>query len=368
MIIISMLGLSGYETTYRLSSDLPEITTKHLPYAFTQWFPEAESVVLATKGAADSENGKDFQKQLPNTRRVPIPNGSNESEGWDIFEILSKTIPEGSDVILDMTHGFRTLPMLSFLCLSYLRIAKGVNLKAIYYGAFDAKDERGVAPIFDLTPFISLLDWAQAAKRFEDTGDASLFRPLLSVKRAASYNGVASQLEHLSQNIFGNRGLSIPQAANELLNRLEKAGEGQLETHQQPFALILEKLKTQIQPLAAPDGDDTLTLRAQYALICWYAERGHYPQAMSLAREWLISVRQWLQLGRISMNETEREGINNDLALANKLRQTKQEDYFYALPVHLQKMAEVADSVTKLRNDMMHFGFKENCVDASKFS
>lgn len=377
MIIISLLGMSGFDTTYRLSPDLPEITTKHLPYAFAQWFPEAKSLILATDGASQSANGMHFRQQMPEAEFVRIPNGSVEDEGWEIFDILSQVIPEGSEVILDMTHGFRTLPMLSFMCLSYLRIAKGVKIKAMYYGAFDAKDERGVAPIFDLTPFISLLDWAQAAKRFEDTGDASLFTPLLKMNRAATFNAVSRQLTCLSETLSANRGRKIGEEAAKLQKVIQVAEQqGGLEKHQRPFALILEQLKAQTAPLAHPDNDLVLTLQAQHAQICWYAERGHYPQAAALAREWMISVRQWREHKHISLDEDKREHINDDCKTAIKRALEKQEGKFYIqrdannqvileeLPIYLWKYAWALSAIANLRNDLMHFGFKQDASNA----
>jgi hypothetical protein len=101
------------------------------------------------------------------------------------------------------------------------------------------------------------------------------------MKRTASYNSVARQLEKLSQHVFSNRGQSIAHEANELLQRLKEAQDGQLEAHQQPFALILTKLKTQITSLAAQKSDEELTLKAQYALIRWYAERGHFARLVN---------------------------------------------------------------------------------------
>ena len=100
----------------------------------------------------------------------------------------------------------------------------------------------------------------------------------------------------------------------------------------------------------------------------WYAERGHYPQAMSLAREWLISVRQWHELGRVSMNEGERERINDDSKAAMKALQEGRREALDALPTHLQTFTRLNAAVNSLRNDLMHFGFKEERTGARQFT
>jgi hypothetical protein len=47
---------------------------------------------------------------------------------------------------------------LALLAAAFLRSAKGIRLRALLYGAYDAR-ENDVAPVFDLTPFLDLLEW-----------------------------------------------------------------------------------------------------------------------------------------------------------------------------------------------------------------
>lgn len=361
LIILSALGTGNYrEASYKSEHHDEIIRTGLFAVALQQWYPEAQVKLLATQTAKEGANGDFVRQHHSNFKFVDIPESRNEAEAWELFQVIADHIPEGSRVIFDITHSLRSLPMLGFLALSYLRVVKNVTIERVFYGALDLtpREEGALTPVVDLTPFVALLDWAQAANRFQDTGDARLFKELLEMKRQASYNAVSRQLETLSQAIFSNRGLAVPDEAAKLMRVLEKAQEGQLESHQRPFALVMQQLEQQVSSLAAPDNDDQLRLQAEYALICWYAERGHYPQALSLAREWLISVRQWHELGRISMDETERDSINVDLVVADKLRQKKNTAYFDKLPVHLQELSNLSSQVQQLRNDVMHFGFK----------
>lgn len=370
LIILTTLGGSNYaEATYRWQ-DYPQYTTKLVSAALAHWFPEAEVKVLLTP-FAQQKNGALLQELLPQAQALPIANGETEEDSWNLFQTVADAVPEGAEVIFDVTHGFRSLPIVTLLALSYLRIVKGVQLRAVVYGAWQAGQD--TTPIFDLTPFAALLDWAQAASRFQDTGDARLFKELLEMKRQASYNAVSRQLETLSQAIFSNRGLAVPDEAAKLLRLLEKAQEGQLESHQRPFALVMQQLEQQISPLAASQ-DGRLRLEAEYALICWYAERGHYPQALSLAREWLISVRQWHELERISMDEDERESLNADVwAAIQQLQDGGDAESsetgvpgYPGLDARLHAYAYATNQVAKRRNDFMHFGFKNEPMTVKK--
>ena len=43
-------------------------------------------------------------------KEVPIPEGRSEEELWQIFDICVAQVAEGDQIILDVTHGFRSLP------------------------------------------------------------------------------------------------------------------------------------------------------------------------------------------------------------------------------------------------------------------
>jgi len=120
-------------------------------------------------------------KKLPKYHLVDIPEGKSESELWDIFNIITKIVDEDDEIYFDITHSFRSLPMLALVVLNYLRVIKGITIKQIFYGAFETigriKDAEKLAPenrhvpIFDLTPFENLLSWATAADHFIQTGN-----------------------------------------------------------------------------------------------------------------------------------------------------------------------------------------------------
>lgn len=370
MIILSALGTGTYqEASYRFSRREQIVTTGFFAEALAQWYPDATLLILETPGAK-SKHGEAVRLRIPHAQFLSILAKENElgemaedfseESYWAMFQTVVDAIHEGEEVIFDITHSFRSLPMLGFLMLAYLRVAKNVTLRRVLYGAWEAKGEQGITPVFDLTPFVTMLDWAQAANRFKDTGDASLFTPLLQEKRIAAFNSVSRQLTCLSEALNANRGLRIGAEAAKLQKVIRFAEEqGGLESHQRPFSLILERLKEQTAKLAH-DEAPVLTLQAQHAQIHWYAERGHFPQAMALAREWLISVRQWHEHGLVTMDQTEREQINGDCNLVGDRAALE------ALPAHLQQFAQVHRAVNSLRNDLMHFGFNSHPAQAGQ--
>lgn len=122
--------------------------------------------------------------EIPVTLRL-IPSGRNFDEQLDILAILEGALREagsldaGQDVVLDVTHGFRHLPLLGFLSAWYLEQVRHIRIDAIYYGALEMR-EQGRTPVLGLHGLRNLLDWVNALARFDEDGNIGVFVPLLS--------------------------------------------------------------------------------------------------------------------------------------------------------------------------------------------
>lgn len=291
MIIISSLGMSGSETTYRLHAGGPEFTTAHFPLALAEWFPGARHLILATEGASASDNGQALRAALPEERAefVRIPSGSGEAEGWEIFETLAGRLPQGARVVFDMTHGFRSLPMLGFLALSYLRIVKDVRIERVLYGAYESRDAQGVTPVFDLTPFVTLLDWAQASERFLDTGDTRRLSAL--ARELPQLADFAGPLGQVSAALALQRPIEAARSAQRLRKETRKLRRSGAQQRQ--LGLLMDHIEERFADIAhGPEafvGDPARVLRGQYGQLQFYLRGGQFAQAVELMYEWLFS-------------------------------------------------------------------------------
>jgi CRISPR-associated DxTHG motif protein len=45
---------------------------------------------------------------------VDIPEGRSEQELWEIFDRVASAVDEGDTILLDITHAFRSIPMIVF--------------------------------------------------------------------------------------------------------------------------------------------------------------------------------------------------------------------------------------------------------------
>lgn len=126
---------------------------------------------------------------LPQIVTVDIPNGNTADELWRIFDLLTQQIQEATEIVFDITHSFRSIPMLAITTIMYLKALKNISVRGIYYGAFEAlgpakwvaqniPEEDRYAEILDLTIFDELMEWAYAVRSFVKGGDATILAEL----------------------------------------------------------------------------------------------------------------------------------------------------------------------------------------------
>jgi hypothetical protein len=389
---ITFLGLTDYKTTtYEFHGHRCE--TKLFPVALATFFNFDEIQVCVTPDVAHHANWVMLREQFDHMgvpyRQVDIPNGASEPDLWKTFDALTAAVEDNDTVVFDITYSFRSLPMLSLLAAVYLRAARNVHLQAIIYGAYDARDRQAnISPVFDLTPFVTLLDWTVAADRFIRDGDAHdlayLLRqgmppgPLMRDNLHARDLGktlrqAAQSMEQVSLALRLNRPLETMEAGNSLVECLE-TGRQQLETTARPFALLAERIEQTYDRLALDQAAqaDMLpdNLRIQLDLIEWYLEKNQIIQAVTLAREWMVSLL-CQHAGRAMLDrDTGRQPIEQAL---NELRTSggKQiagsseelNKLIVALPER-SRMLKVWNRLTELRNDIAHAGMRMKAKSA----
>ena len=344
MKLIAFLGTGEYKcATYRWNDHTYE--TSFVQEAFVHWLkPEVTCVLLTEKARARHWN--DLSQRLQGHTQiveVDIPDGKSEAELWRIFAAISDAVQEGDEIVFDITHGFRSLPMIAMLTIAYLKQDKGVKVQYVLYGAYEARDNQG-APVFDLTPFADLLDWLAAAKMFTATGDSSeLGRLIQDVQDAAHRNKRAhaenpplalknygAALEEVSDDLLLARVPNLPDSIRRLAQRQSKANT-EVGQWTQPLTLLLDK----IAAAYAPFQDDSLPTQAK--LIRWYLNHNHIVQAMTLAREWVVSY------------HLHKEGKD--------WRDPHEREWMEQLLGEFLKLSPLWSKITGTRNDLAHCGF-----------
>ena len=108
-----------------------------------------------------------------------IPYGRDTREQLDILDCMARHVPDDQVTIaIDITHGLRYMPMLSMLSAEYLKTVRGVQLKGLYYGAYELMDGDEVS-VLELNGLSQLAEWLTAIRNYDKDGDYGVFVPLL---------------------------------------------------------------------------------------------------------------------------------------------------------------------------------------------
>ena len=104
----------------------------------------------------------------------------DEAEQTTILTDLADHLAQGEKVILDVTHGFRHLPMLALVAARYLARVRSVQVQEVYYGALEMTDPvKQQTPVLRLSAMLHMLDWVDALAVYEHSGNYGVFAPLL---------------------------------------------------------------------------------------------------------------------------------------------------------------------------------------------
>lgn len=291
---ISFLGYTKPDQSYRTTTYVygeQECETDFMAEATARFFQHeiTELLVLVTKEAYE-QNFADLEQAigcLVPVRPVRIPSGRDEAELWDMFSAIEQQITVNDCIIFDITNGFRSLPVLALLAASFVRVARGATVERMIYGAFDAT-QHGRTPVFDLTPFVRLLDWTTATDAFLRYGRADALTAL-----AGAETPIAQRLSTLTAALQTSRPAEIMETAHELEDAVAAARRTD-DLQQRPFGLLFDQILEEYAPFGLRRPRDMRVARqslsTQLATIRWYREKQLYVQALTAAREWIVSL------------------------------------------------------------------------------
>lgn len=248
-VLITVLGRTakkdgGYRQTPYLLPD----GTKTEPAAFVGWeiaklhHPDS-IIVLGTSGSmwdwlADKAGTFDpelidavdakrvTQQQLDQIVLGPtgiilklISECRTSEEQLSLLSEIEPLIEENDELILDLTHGFRHLPMLLLLAVVYLRSIRSIRISAAYSSFHD--EDSQLSYLFDISGLIKLFDWNNALNAFHKDGDPGIFASLLE-----SDGCEGELLRPLCEASYNSRILRPEKAWNS-----ERAVANQIERH-----------------------------------------------------------------------------------------------------------------------------------------
>lgn len=106
-----------------------------------------------------------------------IPYCQTEEEQIKLIDIIADQVQPRDKVHLDITHGFRTLPMITLMSALYLREVREAEIAGIWYGSYDPDTNN--APVQNLDGLLRIADWLAALHSYKKDGDYSVFSEFL---------------------------------------------------------------------------------------------------------------------------------------------------------------------------------------------
>ncbi len=231
-VFVCFLGTGKYVPVYYCLNDIKAEFSKYVQVAILDILTKEGNkpdkiVVFLTHGARKIhwEGANGLHKSIKSLGfnddqiyEVPIPDGKSTEEINKIFMEIFNSLKKQDQVYFDITHSFRSLPMLSLVALVYAQILKQIEIKKIYYGAFEVlgrpeevekmTERKRNCPIFDLTHYVYLLNWSFAVEEFVKYGishrlfDFSKKRLKPILKQAKGQDKTASDLNKFLKIIY----------------------------------------------------------------------------------------------------------------------------------------------------------------------
>lgn len=320
-----------------------------------------------------------FEKLGLKDKLIPItnlPTGTTEDEIWQIFQTVYDQIEPNDQIVFDITHALRSIPMLVLSLIHYAKFLKNIQVNGIYYGVYEPQTKPAVFPILKLTTFATLQDWTSGADAFINFGSSKKISSLLVEEaRFIQFN---TFLSNVTNNFSTSRGGKIVSGKdfNQIQTQIQKIQNSDLLN---PFRILLEKVKQKIAVFQSPKkADESSIINNLFNAVQWCIDHNLTQQGFTLLQEGIFTIT-LVKLGLDHSNKTNRMVVSSCFK-AYKLPQEEWKDAAANYPELANNMINGTDLFTKLdvsnimitltnlRNDLNHGGFGTNSSDSKVFA
>ncbi len=309
---VGFLGNANYKhCTYQLEGRQGDsVQTCYAPEAIVKLLqkqdgPPSRIAIVGTQEAKGAHWEK-LASRLNDAQFVEIGKGQSAEEQWEIFNILHEEFAREKDrrLVVDITNGFRAQSFYAASVLAFCRAMDEIAEVKVYY-AGDVQTD-APTPVWDITGFITVLDWTNALQLFLKTGRVGpaadlaekTGRFLAGEWANTGKKGKRPSLDHLAGRLraFGNDLATLrtvdlmvgrdgkKSSAQNLIEAIEAAKED-VQRFLPPLAQVLHRVERTAADLAvdgltSPAGDVALGKLART-----YLRMERYIEAATTLRE-----------------------------------------------------------------------------------
>jgi len=258
---------------------------------------------------------------------------NDNDEIWSNFKTILTIrdfLDEEDEIYLDITHGFRYMPILNIFAIEFLtQLNEKMQPKAILYGMYS--NER--SQILDFRIFVELLAWSRAIGNLRHYGNG--FDLLRLIRESTE----AKEIE----NAFADFTYALSLSSMAALQRGIKTIKGKIKRFEQSdhkiVPVIADELREFVERLAIED-----TARFQFELARWYGENKNYAMAYITLVEAAVTA-ECHNLHLDPNDETDRNEAKQSLYARGDWHSNSKQD---------QKIADTFRKVNNIRKNIAH--------------
>lgn len=371
MIALSFLGTGNYlETEYFDIQLNSSFKSKYFTEALYNIY-KPDKIFVALTSDAKNQHCEELKSKIK-FESIDIPKGKTNDEIWEMFSIISDSIPSNQELLIDITHGFRSQPILAVSMSIFLRVVKKVKIKKIIYGAFEAR-ENNITPIFDITSFVNLIDWSYATDIFITKGNGIELVELLNnlhnklrIEQEVFSNlkSFAKTIEDITESLKFIRPQYVSKFGKELNKKIEKINTDIKSIKEvKPLGYLLNTIPDSFKNLIIDNEDNLFSdagFKLQTEMIKFYIETDQLVHAITLTREFIVSsICKKMNLKFVQSDERkEAEDLLNEW-VNFQIKKVKLEDF-------AEEYAQLWSQIRDARNDINHAGMRKDPIAASK--
>ena len=376
-IFFIFLVKNSYIECYYIYNEKKSKKVKFVQNAIVEAYNDEfdKKYILCTKTAKDNnynfllnESGYEFDK-------IDISEEISEKGIWEIFQQMYDILEENDEIVFDITHSFRFMPMLGITLLQMAKFLKNVKVEKIFYGAYEQskfEEKNGEFLLLDLSSFSALQNWILSGNLFVKAGRAEDFpkltrENLFSVlrgnditekKEAENLTSIAESMKEITENFRANRGENII-TAKEIKNLNEKISKMEEGNLLKPFRLIIEYMKKDIEKFKEN------SLNNLFHAVVWCIDKGLIQQGLTILQEGILTILME-QAGKKNKiyNEDERQKLSGKIRKKEEDKENNKEINEFK---NIDSIIEIYEELTNDRNDINHSGFRKNRMRAKKF-
>lgn len=351
------------------------------------YYPNNKKKIFYNNGEFKYEHRNGLKHDLEthnykfNLKPVSIKDGNNMEEIWENFDIIINEIEKGDEIIFDITHAFRYIPILALVVLNYAKSLKNIKIKGIYYGNYEYENSsdnnphfaKGEKPIMNLIELDEILEWSQAVDSFVKYGNSDHIKQfaetVLDNNKNKNYykkdekiiKELVSSLNDFTNTIQTCRGRtvkasdatnSISRAYTQLRDSLDKFTDVK-GNNMKPLEHIIGKIEESLE-LFKPVENRAEIINTGLGIVEWSLDNNLIQQAYTALLETMISY----------MCILENEDYN-DKDKRWKIKKRYDEIFFdnsylseYKIQGDIKKeISRTAHELGKIRNDINHYGY-----------